>query len=151
MTCRRRSQGDQIDGCTAAQARTAMRRARTDPRAGARRPRRRLGAVAEPAEPAQPGAAEGRVRAASSSATASGSTPEHVEVCERLIPSVDGWYADRRPPLGLVHGDYRLDNLLFGRGGCHVVDWQTVGWGPALLDASYFLGNGLTGRGPPRA
>jgi hypothetical protein len=69
--------------------------------------------------------------------------PQHVRICERLIPSVDGWYEDRRPPLGVVHGDYRLDNLLFGENGCHVVDWQTVSWGPALLDASYFLGNGL--------
>jgi hypothetical protein len=69
--------------------------------------------------------------------------PDHIRVCERLIPSVDGWFEDRRPPLGLVHGDYRLDNLLFGDGTCHVVDWQTVSWGPAMLDASYFLGNGL--------
>ena len=70
--------------------------------------------------------------------------PDHVKVCERLIPSADGWSNDRRPPLGLVHGDYRLDNLLFGAGTCHVVDWQTVSWGPAMLDASYFLGNGLS-------
>ncbi len=70
-------------------------------------------------------------------------SPDHLQVCERLIQSVDGWYEDRRPPLGLVHGDYRLDNLLFGDGTCHVVDWQTVSWGPAMLDASYFLGNGL--------
>jgi hypothetical protein len=69
--------------------------------------------------------------------------PEHLAVCERLIPSSDGWSNDRRPPLGLVHGDYRLDNLLFGDGSCHVVDWQTVSWGPAMADASYFLGNGL--------
>jgi hypothetical protein len=69
--------------------------------------------------------------------------PEHLRVCERLLPSVDGWFEDRRPPLGLVHGDYRLDNLLFGDGTCHVVDWQTVSWGPPMLDASYFLGNGL--------
>jgi hypothetical protein len=69
--------------------------------------------------------------------------PEHLRVCERLIPSADAWFEDRRPPLGLVHGDYRLDNLLFGDGTCYVVDWQTVSWGPAMLDASYFLGNGL--------
>jgi hypothetical protein len=69
--------------------------------------------------------------------------PEHVRVCERLIASADAWSDDRHPPLGLVHGDYRLDNLLFGDGICHVVDWQTVSWGPAMLDASYFLGNGL--------
>jgi hypothetical protein len=70
--------------------------------------------------------------------------PEHAEVCERFVGSIDAWYADLRPPLGIVHGDYRLDNLLFGDGTCTVVDWQTVSWGPALRDASYFLGSGLS-------
>lgn len=70
--------------------------------------------------------------------------PEHVAVCERFVPSIDGWVADVQPPLGLVHGDYRLDNLLFAPdGSCTVVDWQTVSWGPAMADASYFLGGGL--------
>ena len=69
--------------------------------------------------------------------------PVHAEVCERFVPSIDGWVADRRPPLGLVHGDYRLDNLLFHDGDCTVVDWQTVSWGPAMIDAAYFVGGGL--------
>ena len=69
--------------------------------------------------------------------------PEHAEVCERFVSSIDGWTQDRRPPLGLVHGDYRLDNLLFGDDACTVVDWQTVGWGPPMLDASYLIGGGL--------
>ena len=73
--------------------------------------------------------------------------PEHRAVCERFVASLDGWLADRRPPLGLVHGDYRLDNLLFGTGAAPhrfiAVDWQTVGWGPVMTDASYFLGGSL--------
>ena len=69
---------------------------------------------------------------------------QHIEVCERLVASLDAMAADRRPPLGVVHGDYRLDNLLFRADGCKVVDWQTVGWGPAMTDASYFLGSGLS-------
>ena len=44
--------------------------------------------------------------------------PEHAEVCERFVAVADAWAADRRPPLGLVHGDYRLDNLLFSEDGC---------------------------------
>ena len=56
--------------------------------------------------------------------------PEHAEVCRRFVAVLDAWAADRRPPLGLVHGDYRLDNLLFTPdGGCKVVDWQTVSAG----------------------
>ena len=44
----------------------------------------------------------------------------------------------------LVHGDYRLDNLLFGHdGGVTVVDWQTVTVGVGPADIAYFLGSGL--------
>ena len=74
--------------------------------------------------------------------------PEHQEVCRRFIASLDGWVADRRPPLGLVHGDYRLDNMLFGAADAPrrfvTVDWQTVCWGPVMTDLSYFLGSSLT-------
>ena len=74
--------------------------------------------------------------------------PEHRGVAERFVTKLDGWLGDRRPPFSIAHGDYRLDNMLFGRPGSGepltVVDWQTVSWGPPLLDASYFLGAGLT-------
>lgn len=76
--------------------------------------------------------------------------PEHRAVCERLVASFDayvdaeGW-PDRTH--GLVHGDYRLDNMLFGQDGADrpltVVDWQTVTWGPAMTDVAYFLGCAL--------
>ncbi|HWX95676.1 MAG TPA: phosphotransferase [Solirubrobacteraceae bacterium] len=73
--------------------------------------------------------------------------PEHQEVCRRFVASLDGWVADRRPPLGLVHGDYRLDNMLFGADDARrrfvAVDWQTVSWGPVMTDAAYFLGGSL--------
>ncbi|OBJ03222.1 phosphotransferase [Mycobacterium alsense] len=76
--------------------------------------------------------------------------PEHRVVCERLVAAFDGYLAQESEPSrirGLVHGDYRLDNLLFGTAGADraltVVDWQTVAWGPALTDLSYFLGCAL--------
>ena len=76
--------------------------------------------------------------------------PEHRAVCERLVGSFDAYLAaegagDRI--MGLVHGDYRLDNMLFGEPGADrpltVVDWQTVTWGPAMTDVAYFLGCAL--------
>ncbi len=75
--------------------------------------------------------------------------PEHRFVCERLADSFDAWLAaSREGPQGLVHGDYRLDNLLFGEAGAPrpvtVVDWQTVAWGSPLTDLAYFLGCALT-------
>ncbi|MBB2772036.1 MULTISPECIES: phosphotransferase [Mycolicibacterium] len=76
--------------------------------------------------------------------------PEHRAVCERLVAVFDAYLdaesaADR--PHGLIHGDYRLDNMLFGQAGADrpltVVDWQTVTWGPAFTDVAYFLGCAL--------
>ncbi len=77
-------------------------------------------------------------------------TSDQRTVCDRLVAGFDDYLAaegapDR--PMGLVHGDYRLDNLLFGGPGADrpvtVVDWQTVTWGPALTDLAYFLGCAL--------
>jgi hypothetical protein len=76
--------------------------------------------------------------------------PEHREVCERLVSSFDAYVASETAPQrahGLVHGDYRLDNMLFGEPAADrpltVVDWQTVTWGPAMTDVAYFLGCAL--------
>ncbi len=74
--------------------------------------------------------------------------PQHRDVCERLVRSFDGYLDSEAGGLhGLVHGDYRLDNMLFGQPGADrpltVVDWQTVTWGPAMTDVAYFLGCAL--------
>jgi hypothetical protein len=46
-------------------------------------------------------------------------------------------------PWTLLHGDFRLDNLLFDDAGVVVLDWQTVRIGPAMNDIAYFLGASL--------
>jgi Ecdysteroid kinase-like family len=76
--------------------------------------------------------------------------PAHREVCERLVAGFDAYLAQEAAAnrvRGLVHGDYRLDNMLFGQQGADrpvtVVDWQTVTWGPATTDVAYFLGCAL--------
>lgn len=74
--------------------------------------------------------------------------PQHRTVCERLVAAFDGYLDTARDGIqGLVHGDYRLDNLLFGTAEADrvltVVDWQTVSWGPAMTDLAYFLGCAL--------
>ena len=54
-----------------------------------------------------------------------------------------------------MHGDYRLDNLLFGEAGADrpltVVDWQTVTWGPAITDVAVLPRLRTARRAPPRA
>jgi len=73
--------------------------------------------------------------------------PDHLELSRRLIESLPHLMAQRTGPICITHGDYRLDNMLFGTaaGGppLAVVDWQTCTTGPPLTDASYFVGAGL--------
>ena len=74
-------------------------------------------------------------------------TPEHMGVAERLGRNLDVFAPREDEPVALIHGDYRLDNMLFGPGGdpypLAVVDWQTVGTGHPVSDASYFIGAGF--------
>jgi hypothetical protein len=76
--------------------------------------------------------------------------PSHRTVCERLVGGFDAYAAEEAAEdriHGLVHGDYRLDNMLFGVDGADrpltVVDWQTVTWAPAMTDLAYFIGCAL--------
>ncbi len=75
---------------------------------------------------------------------------QHRTVCERLVGGFDAYLAEEAAEdrmHGLVHGDYRLDNMLFGAVGADrpltVVDWQTVTWAPAMTDLAYFIGCAL--------
>ncbi len=67
---------------------------------------------------------------------------------EAFGSSVGDWSRGWIPPACVIHGDYRLDNMMFGteEGGYPLatVDWQTVGHGPGIRDATYFIGAGLT-------
>ncbi|MBB41386.1 MAG: hypothetical protein CMF01_15000 [Hyphomonas sp.] len=82
-------------------------------------------------------------------------TPDVIEVGDA--------YADALPrmqqepgdgPFALTHNDYRLDNMLFGKPGAPkplaVVDWQTVGKGAPASDVAYFIGAGLTREDRPK-
>ena len=59
------------------------------------------------------------------------------------------WAAIDTGTTALVHGDYRLDNLMFpdahdGVGdGVSTVDWQTLAIGPPGRDLAYFLATSL--------
>jgi hypothetical protein len=62
---------------------------------------------------------------------------------ELLMANLYRYLIDRPEPWTVVHGDFRLDNLLFGGPRVVVVDWQTVKSGPGLSDVAYFLGSAL--------
>jgi hypothetical protein len=58
-----------------------------------------------------------------------------------------GFRAAQPAASSVQHGDYRLDNLLFGRDDegttCAVVDWQTACVGAPLHDLAFFVATGL--------
>jgi hypothetical protein len=67
---------------------------------------------------------------------------------EALFGRLDEHLGGELGPWTIVHGDFRLDNLLFhpdAEARVGVVDWQMCTHGPALDDVAYFLGAGLHG------
>lgn len=74
-------------------------------------------------------------------------TKQEVDLGEEFSTHFDRYVAGYDGPRCVTHGDYRLDNMMFGtaEGGypLAVVDWQTVGYGPGASDVSYFIGAGL--------
>jgi len=70
--------------------------------------------------------------------------PEVRSAGDTLFSHLAGVYLEDTKPWTIVHGDYRLDNLLFSPDGpVAVVDWQLCGHGPAMNDVAYFIGAGL--------
>ena len=68
------------------------------------------------------------------------SETERVEAMERLID----WLEKNQPPddgiVGLVHGDYRLDNMMFAKGEPRVIavlDWELSTLGHPYADLAY--------------
>jgi hypothetical protein len=67
-----------------------------------------------------------------------------LEASRELLPA---WMFEKGDRFAVIHGDYRLDNLLFpdvGPSGVAVVDWQTAAVGPPLRDLAYFVETSLT-------
>lgn len=69
--------------------------------------------------------------------------PDVLRLSERLMESLEGYLVTRPEPWTVLHGDFRLDNLLFGGPRVAVVDWQTVRIGSPLCDLAYFVGSAL--------
>ena len=71
-------------------------------------------------------------------------TAEDIDVLQEFAPKSGDWLLAGRERFSLVHGDYRLDNLLFGSDvRIAIVDWQTLEVGNPGRDLAYFLGNSL--------
>lgn len=79
--------------------------------------------------------------------------PGDDETLRRCASVIARWIPGRGNRFGLIHGDYRLDNMLFppgGAAGVVAVDFQTLGLGLPARDLAFFLATGL-GAGQRRA
>lgn len=140
--------GNQIAGCSLADARAAVRQA-----AALHAPSWRNAAILDldwlqpnPAAAAQVKALYPQAQAIFRERYAGVLEPEYMALCEELAAITAA--TDRQSEkVSLVHGDFRLDNLLFDIGGgaeeIAVLDWQTLTIGNGLTDIGYFLGCGI--------
>ena len=74
---------------------------------------------------------------------------DHMAACRTFADNIATFFNDAPPaPPTVQHRDFRLDNMLFepqgGRWPLAVLDWQSVTLGPGVLDVAYFIGAGLT-------
>lgn len=73
--------------------------------------------------------------------------PEIHEAADPLFVHFERYLEADAGPWTVVHRDFRLDNLLFGnaKSGAPiaVVDWQSCTHGSAMTDVAYFVGAGL--------
>lgn len=142
-------QGDQIRGCTVAEAELAMVAL-----AGLHAPHWGRAASGDFAWLPRPSAAGGGQRAVLYEMVwprflenyRDALPPGGIELGERFGRSLASWMEPGSAALTVTHGDYRIDNMMFATpaGGypLAVVDWQTVAWGIGAWDAAYCLGAG---------
>lgn len=143
-------QGDQLRGCSSTQASAAVKAL-----AGLHGPRwcdhtwRAFTATALPA--ADPAMAKGLGEVARMAADMflerlgermNRADRETLDAYPEHVPS---WLLTHPQRFSLLHGDYRLDNLMFAPDDSSVVvvDWQTLAIGLPARDLAYFLGTSL--------
>jgi hypothetical protein len=144
-------QGDQIAGCTEQEARLAV-----EALAGLHGPSwcdptwLELSSISMP-KPGDEAAAKGlgdvSVMAADITIDKLGArmSAEDRETLTAAMGMVTPWLSAEPKRFALMHGDYRLDNMLFDpdRTRVTVVDWQTMGVGLPARDLAYFTATSL--------
>jgi hypothetical protein len=74
-------------------------------------------------------------------------TPDAERVFRAFASAFPAWISDDSRPTALVHGDYRLDNLLFDPTSAErpvaAVDWQSLSAGAPLRDLGYLVSTSL--------
>lgn len=143
-------QGDQIAGCSVAEARLAVRAL-----AGLHAPSwcepklTDFPGIAMPKPDAGMASGMGDVAKMATDITleklGDRMTAEDRATLSASMAVVTPWLLTEPDRFALLHGDYRLDNMLFDpdRTRVTVVDWQTLGSGLPTRDLAYFTGTSL--------
>ncbi|WP_338424397.1 phosphotransferase [Sphingopyxis kveilinensis] len=71
--------------------------------------------------------------------------PEVLDLGAGIAAQLDRYLAREPAARMIVHGDLRIDNILFAPGGapCWLVDWQTLGRGSGATDLAYLVGTSI--------
>ena len=143
-------QGDQLAGCSIADAALAMREAAAlhAPRWGEAALERIDWLAARPAAlGAMVDAMLPTIISQFRERFAGVLVPEHLAMVDRLPAALAAMRGNRSAPVTVIHADYRLDNMMFdvkgGAASMATLDWQTVTAGPGLTDVAYFLSAGI--------
>lgn len=71
--------------------------------------------------------------------------PEVLDLGAGIVDRIDAYLAREPAARTIVHGDLRIDNILFAPDGsrCWLVDWQTLGRGSGASDLAYLVGTSI--------
>ena len=71
--------------------------------------------------------------------------PELLDLGAGIVDRLDAYLAREPAARTIVHGDLRIDNILFApdSGRCWLVDWQTLGRGSGATDLAYLVGTSI--------
>jgi hypothetical protein len=71
--------------------------------------------------------------------------PQLLDLGAGIVDRLDAYLAREPAAPTIVHGDLRIDNILFAPDGatCWLVDWQTLGRGSGAADLAYLVGTSI--------
>lgn len=71
--------------------------------------------------------------------------PDVLDLGAGIVERLDAYLTRQPAARTIVHGDLRIDNILFAPGGdsCWLVDWQTLGRGSGASDLAYLVGTSI--------
>ena len=71
--------------------------------------------------------------------------PDLLDLGAGIVDRLDAYLTREPAARTIVHGDLRIDNILFAPDGeaCWLVDWQTLGRGSGAADLAYLIGTSI--------